>query len=160
MAQKRKNLGIESFEHPFDIWILVPALSFFDRNLRSLFHFAKGFGIGQDLSDDIDRTRCPKLLAPARRSGSEEDAEGVSGWPVSEFPRRDHFSCPCLQPGPNRNGEVDLLAPKIAFRLNGQGFPNQLGALRLVQFSLNLQITDEDVDLLSHLLLLFPQGGQ
>ena len=65
--------------------VVKKALGFFKNDLCAVLGLSKDFGVAQNLPDDIDGTRSADLIAPARRSGTKEDAEGMSCRPVSQF---------------------------------------------------------------------------
>src|SRR6266481_1411198 len=103
-----------------------------DRHARARAHLRERSGVAHDLAHDVHRTRRATLVAPARRCPTEENAKSLAGRPVGEVADVDDVARPL---GGRRHAdvEIDLIAPRLALRLDWQRIPDRTRRLRIVE---------------------------
>src|SRR5215470_16051164 len=131
----------------------------FDRHARSRSHLLEHGRVSLQLAHDVDRARRTALVAAARRCGTEEDAERVARRPVGEVAQIDHLAGR-LGAGREADVEVDLVAPRLALRLDRQRVPDRARRLRVVEPGLGRHRARRDPDRASHLFVGAPRPAR
>src|SRR4029453_17857559 len=106
-------------------------------------------GVADDVPDDVDGAGRPDLVAAAHGGGSEEDGEGRAGRPVAEVPQL-HDLARRLRGEGQADVEVDLVAPRLAARLDRQRRRDGDRRPRVVQLGRDGDTTRSDLDRPGH----------
>src|SRR5215470_19807003 len=109
----------------------VRALRALDSDFCSSAYLLEHRGIADDLAEDVHGAGRPDLRTSAHGGGAEEDAEGGAGRPVAEIAQLHGLERP-LRLGLHGDGEVDLVAPRLARHSERERVPHEARRLRLV----------------------------